>query len=174
MEPLIDKNKAAAILQIGIGVSEADFRVYVLEAQKFDLRERLCEDFFYDLLKNKAEENYVKLLNGGDYEYQDREYQSEGLNSVIAYFAYARFYMNSSGVSTTHGIVTKTNPHSQPVSHDEKRNVYYKKRQEANQIFDQDVVKFIERNIEDYPLFKCDQECGSTTSIKSYKSQIIK
>lgn len=165
---LINKAKVSELLQIAIGIPEADFEKYIEEAQKFDLKEILPEEFYYDLLKNKTESNYADLIDGGEYEYKEKNYAHDGIGAVLAYFTYARFQLNSPIVSTTYGLVMKNNPHSTPVELEERRSTYYKKREEANKIM-KDVIKFIERRIDDYPLWNEKGNCttGSKNNIKT-------
>ena len=149
---LINKAKVTELLQVAIGAVESEFNKYIEEAQKFDLKPLMCEEFYYDLLKNNNEENYQDLINGVDYDYEGRNYSHDGIGSVIAYFAYARFFLSSPAVSTTHGVVMKTTPYSEPLSLEERRNVYYKKREEANLMM-ADVIKYICRKKEDFPVW---------------------
>ncbi|MGV3695498.1 DUF6712 family protein [Flavobacterium sp.] len=159
MTLLTNKTKVSALLQVAIGIEDSEFEKYIEEAQKFDLKPLVCEAFFYDLLAKKDEEPWKKLVDGGTYEFDGRDYEFDGIAGVVAYFAYANFYLNSSAVSTSFGIVTKNNPQSTPVSLEERKNVHYKKRQYANSIME-DVVRFIERNISDYESYKCDSGCS--------------
>lgn len=172
MTLLINKAKVSALLQVAIGIEDADFNKFIEEAQKFDFKPLVCEEFFFDILKNKAEEPYLKLINGGSYEYNDKDYEFDGIAGVLAYFTYARFYLNSPTVSTSHGIVEKTTPYSKPVDLEERRNTYYKKQKEANVLM-ADVVKYIDRNIEFFPSFNCNSLCGSSKQNKSFTTTVI-
>lgn len=147
---LISKATVAAKLQVAIGYSDADFNAYIDQAQEFDLKPLLTEDFYFDLLDKRADPEYVKLINGGDYQYNNRTYRFQGIGAVLSYFSFARFKLNSSAVSTSHGFVVKQTPNSEPLSLQERKNDYYEKQREANLIM-VDVVKYIERNISDYP-----------------------
>jgi hypothetical protein len=160
---LIDKSKVAAKLQVAIGYSDSEFNTFINEAQEFDFKPLVQEDFYFDLLAKKAEDSYKKLIEGGNYDYNNRSYHFQGIETVLAYFSYARFVMNSSGVSTSHGMVVKTTPNSIPLSLEERKNTWYKKRQEANAMM-VDVVKFIERNIADYPSWNEAKNCTSKSN----------
>lgn len=168
---LINKAKVSSLLQVAIGIEETEFNKYIEEAQKFDLKPLVCEDFYFELIKNKDTEPWKKLLEGGDYTYEGKDYEFDGIGSVLAYFSYARFFLSSPAVSTSHGIVTKTNPYSTPVELQERKNVYYKKKEEANELM-KDVIKFIERNISNYTSWKCESSCGSS-SRGSFNSRVI-
>jgi hypothetical protein len=147
---LINKAIVSSLLQVAIGIEEVEFNKYIDEAQQFDFKAIVKEEFYFELLSKKDETAWKKLIDGGTYEYNGISIEFKGFADVLAYFTYARFFLSSPAVSTSHGIVQKTNPHSEPVPLEERRNVYYKKREEANTLM-ADVVKFIERNISDYP-----------------------
>jgi hypothetical protein len=152
MALLINKAKVSELMQVAIGAVEAEYDKHIEEAQKFDLKPLLCDEFYFDLMKNKDEENYQLLINGGEYQYNGLTYAHEGIGSVLAYFSYARFFFTSSLVSTTHGAVIRTTPYSEPVSLEERKNIYYKKREEASALM-ADVIKFICRNRDLFPIW---------------------
>ncbi len=168
---LINKAKVAAKLQVAIGYSDTEFNTFINEAQEFDFKPLVEEDFYFDILAKKEVAAWKKIIDGGSYVYKDRTYQFQGLETVLSYFAYARFVMSSGAVSTSHGMVVKTTPHSTPLVLDERKNTWYKKREEANAMMI-DVVKFIERNIADYPSWNSSTSCSPYT-IKSSTTNII-
>lgn len=172
MALLITKAQAMAFLQIAVGVDDAEYGKFIDQAQEFDLKDLMCEDFYFDLLKNKAQPKYVKLIEGGEYEVDGKNYSFKGLVGVLSFFSYARFQLESPAVSTSFGMVVKTTPNSQPVPLEERRNTYYQKKAQANKLME-DVVKFIERNIADYPLW---DSCNSGCSTKKFngKTKVIK
>lgn len=157
---LIDKSVVATKLQVAIGYSDTEFNTFINEAQEFDFKPLVQEDFYFDLLAKKADAAYVKLIAGGSYAYNDRTYYFQGIATVLSYFSFARFKMDSSAVSTSHGFVVKTTPNSTPLVLEERKNSWYKKREEANLMMI-DVVKFIERNIADYPSWNESKSCVS-------------
>lgn len=158
---LTNKTEVSELLQIAIGVEDKDFDKYIEEAQKFDFKKLVREDFYFDLLANKDEEDWKKIIDGGEYDFNNRTYEFAGASAVIGYFAYARFYLNSSAVSTSFGIVVKNNPQSTPLSLEERKNVHYKKKEEANELM-KEVVSFIERNIEKYPSWNENSSCNNS------------
>lgn len=153
---LITKAIVEKYVQVAIGVSEADFERYLREAQEFDLKPLVCEEFYFDLIKNKDTAPYDKILTGQEYTHEEKPYYHEGLEAVLSYFAYARFVLKSSAVSTTHGVVQKTTPNSQPLSHSEKKDIYYSSRQDANTLFES-VAKYMDRKEINY---KDCQDCN--------------
>ncbi len=157
---LINKQTVAARLQVAIGYDAQEFNVFISEAQEFDLKPLVPENFYSDLLSKRAEEPWKKLIDGGDYTHDGRDYNFAGIGAVLSYFSYGRFAMGANQVSSSHGFVQKTNPNSQPLSLEEKKNIYYRKKGEAKALFD-DVVKFIERNINTYSSWNPDSGCSN-------------
>lgn len=157
---LIDKNQVSQKLQVAIGYDLREYNTYINEAQEFDFKPLVSEDFYFELLANRNLPIWKKLIDGGNYDYNGRTYNFQGIGTVLAYFSYARFVMSCSAVSTSHGMVIKTTPNSQPLNLDERKNFYYKKKAEANTLLE-DCVKFIERNITDYSVWNSDKvKCG--------------
>ena len=171
---LINKSKVAEVLQVAIGFNTEEFDVFIREAQFMDLKPLVCEDFYFDVLQNKDDEPWSKLISGGDYDYKGRTYSFRGIADVLSYFTYARFILKANNQSTTHGFVTKKSPHSDPMPLEEKRNFYYKYKSDANKIFE-DTKKYIERNISDFPSWNsCSDDCGESRRSSGFKTHVIK
>lgn len=90
---------------------------YINEAQEFDVKARLGEVFYYDLLTHYADSNYQELLNAGvAFSYQGYNYQyNGGLKAALCYYAYARYLPDFDKKNTHFGIVQKTNEFSEKV-----------------------------------------------------------
>lgn len=173
MQLLINKQKVADVLQVAIGYNTDQFDVFIREAQDFDLKPLLCEDFYYDLVAGRLTTPYLELIDGGNYTYNSRTYFFRGLADVLAYFTYARFILKSNYVSTSHGFTTKTTPYSDPMLLDEKRNMYYKYQKEANTLF-ADLKIYVERNLSTYASWNsCHEDCGTTTNTNSFNTTVI-
>jgi hypothetical protein len=168
---LIDKNQVAQKLQVAIGYDLSEYNAFINEAQEFDLKPLVSEDFFFDLLANRSLPAWKKLIDGGNYDFNGRTYHFQGLSTVLSYFSYARFVMSSSAVSTSHGMVVKTTPNSVPLDLEERKNFYYKKRTEANMLF-QDCIKHIERNADLFPSF-FDKSC-TPKNTTGFSTRVIK
>lgn len=169
MKLLINKQTLNKYFQIGQGVSEKDIEKYIQEAQELDLKPLLCENFYYDLISKLNEDNYKKVITGGEYSYKGQIRDFGGIEKVISYFAYARLILKSNIVSTTHGFKIKTTDFSKEPEAAERKNYYYSNRKDAN-IFFQDVKKYVELHIDQFPSWNCKSKCGPI----SYKSNVIK
>ena len=82
---------------------------YITQAQNFDLKQLMGNQFYTDLVNNSSDQNYQDLLNGGDYVYNNLTYSFTGLKAVIVMFAYARFLANQNINVTRFGVVFKNN-----------------------------------------------------------------
>lgn len=120
MEALINKTDVEKRVQVGIGYNDKNFQQFTREAQEFDLKPLLCEDFYMSLF-SLSDADKEKIFNGGEYEYNTKTYTYWGLSDVLSYFTYARFLMKSPIVSTTHGIVKKKTPESEPADLGEEK-----------------------------------------------------
>lgn len=174
MDLLTNKAKVSQVLQVAIGYNEEEFKVYIREAQDFDLKPLLCEDFYFELVANRADGgDWQKVIDGGDYEYEGKPKFFRGMSDVLAYFTYARFILKCNYVSTTHGFTIKKTNFSDPLSLDEKRNMYYKYQKDANIIF-ADVKTYIERNIDTYASWdSCNEGCN-TKKVTGFKTRVLK
>ncbi|WP_353166448.1 hypothetical protein [Empedobacter brevis] len=170
MKLLINKQVLSKYFQIGQGVSEKDIEKYIQEAQELDLKPLLCEDFYFDLISKSIEEKYKKVIEGGEFDHNGQLRFFEGIERVISYFTYARMILKSNIVSTTHGFVTKKTDFSNEADFAQRKNYYYSNRKDAN-TFLENVKKYIELNIQDYPSWSCHSKCST---VKSYKSSVIK
>lgn len=172
MELLITKSNVSEVLQVAIGYNTDQFNVFIREAQDFDFKPKVCEEFYHDLVQGRAEEPFLKLISGGTYTYNDREYSFRGLADVLSYFTYARFILKCNYVSTTHGFTIKKTSHSEPMELAEKRSMYYKYQKDANVIYE-DVVKFIERTQDSFPTWDyCNDNCKPRTTT-GFKTRVI-
>jgi hypothetical protein len=156
---LINKATVEKYLQVAIGYDTNDFNRFIREAQEFDLKPLLCDEFYFDMLKKKADLPYTEIIAGQEYTIGGKIYYHEGLEAVLSYFTYARFVLKSGAVSTSHGVVTKKTPNSEPISHSEKKDIYYSCRQDANKLF-ADVAKYMDRKEINY---KDCLDCDDTT-----------
>ena len=167
---LTNRAKISTFVQIASGISAAEVDRYLMEAEEFDLRELMTDEFYHDLTTNQAEDKFKILIDGDSYDYEDRTYTFSGIDRVLAYFVYARLMMYGNVVTTSHGIVVKKTPDSNPLAIEERKNFYYAHRAHANKIFN-GVKKYVERHITEYPSWNED-DCHST-SVKSFQTTVI-
>lgn len=151
---------------------------FIREAQTLDLKPVLNDVFYYDFVKkfnNDAADEYEvyqEFLNGKEYTYAGDTYFFDGLKPMLCYYALARFVASNPVNITRAGIVTKTNQQSQPVDGGTLRAAVNELRSSAV-FYQAEVIKFLERNPTDYPLWQtegADSNTGRRTSLNFFKA----
>lgn len=153
MVKLITRDQFLELTTASEGINDRDFEFHLNEAQETMLKPNFPELFWVELLQKKDQGKWATLINGGDYTFLNKNYTFQGLKQVIAYMVIANIAMNQ-GTFTAHGFVQKTNPNSEPLSLDERKNFYYQKKASADLLL-LDCVRYIYRNINDFESFRC-------------------
>lgn len=123
----------------------------IADAQEFDLRPFLGDEFYQDLQNNVG--SYGDLMNETKYNYSGRIYVSPGLEKTLSLFAYARIKSDANEHDTAFGTVNKLNPYSTGVSEATiSRQVREIRSQAENYL--QRVKAYLDRNESIYPLWK--------------------
>jgi len=134
---------------------------FVSEAQLFDVKPWLGDELLNEISQqfsgspSAVSDENLKLLNGGTYTYNSKTYMFQGLKASIIYYAFARFTNRTPYNYTAAGIVSKQSDFSDPVSD----KVIQRLETEANLMGEavrDEVVLFLNRNSEDYPLWNKD------------------
>lgn len=136
---------------------------YVSEAQLFDVKVWLGDALLNQIATQisasptDVSEANQKLLDGGTYIYNSKTYMFQGLKAAIIYYAFARFTSRTPYNHTAAGVVVKASDFSEPVSDKVLQRLTTEAQLMAEAIRDE-VVKFLNRNYTDYPLW--DKNCG--------------
>lgn len=162
---LINKATVEARLEVAIGTTTEKFTIFCREAQEFDLKELLCDTFYFDVLKNKDMVVMTKIIQEFEFEIDGNTYYHSGLEMVLSYFAWSRYVMFSPVVPTSHGIVIKKTPHSEPADRNTRKDLYNKARNDAFSTWE-GVKRYILEHLEAYPNFDCSGDCSGDTDKK--------
>lgn len=144
---------------------------YVGEAQQFDLKEVMGSAFYLDLVKDfegsPQLQKYSDLWNGSEWICNGKTYRHEGLKTVLIYFSYSRYILNSSQQETAFGIVLKQEQNSEYVS---EKTILRKADNAKSGAFAymDDVIRFLNDNSTDYPLWissYCETKKSRSTAI---------
>lgn len=144
---------------------------YIKQAQISDLKAALGQELYYDLLNDFDSSpsliKYNELFNGSSYEKNGINYTHEGLKSVLVYFTLSKINLDRNSNDTAFGNVTKTTPYSESVSESVvSRQVGNRKSMALAYL--EDVIKFLNDNKQDYPLWKpCDSKVKKSFKISS-------
>lgn len=174
MKLLINKKDCNAHLGVSFHRNNDDFERFVRQAQIFDLKPLMCEDFFADLTSTTPKRNYETLLNGGSYTHKGRNYHFEGLKAVISYFSFARYLLLGHQTDTPFGVKEKNYSDGLQISNTERRDTKTMYVQNAHILWE-DCQKYIERNPADFPEWDaCNSGCSpNETKTKKFKFSLI-
>ena len=154
---LIDKTEIIKYRQISKSVRDDKINPHIEDAEFLDLKTLLGELLYNDIVANPTEVNNIKLLDPLTYTYEDYNYQHLGLKRVLCIFSYSRYVLFGSYTDTGFGFVEKSTQDSVAVGDTHKRNVY-KKEQDTAYKYWNEIRKYLDRNIEIYPLWNVDCE----------------
>lgn len=85
-------------------VNDKILKPYILQAQRFDLKQRLGAAFYQALNDNLAGAIYLTLLNGTTYTNSAGQSVSfRGIKIALAHYAYARYILESNATNTPLG-----------------------------------------------------------------------
>ena len=167
---LITLANIQAVKPISLNISEAkQLDPHILEAQNFDLRPFLGDEFFLDLINDftasPSLDTYSDLFNGGSYTYGGNTYYNDGIKQFLVYSVYARYTSNSNVIATASGFVQKTNQYSEGVPEKTISRLITQSRSGADTCL-HSIKEFLQRNSADYPLYKCEKITKFTNGIK--------
>lgn len=145
MDLLINRKTISNLLQTSVGVSDDVVANVIREAQEIDLRDKVCEDFYSDLIANKNDANWKLVYQGGSYTHESKTYYSPGLNKILAYWSYARLLEKGNSVSTSFGFVRKNSPQSESLTQGELERMSRTFRRDADQLW-REFDKYMCRN----------------------------
>lgn len=158
---MVDDMRAFAQMAVN-SRDESMVQPHILSAQNKDVAPVLGNALFTDLVANRNDVNYKKLLDGGNYIVDGTTYSFQGLRAAISCFAFARYKMYSNAVDTPFGTVAKTSESSEPADPKIILSIASEKRSEGT-LYLNECIKFIRENIADYPLYEDGCEVQSTS-----------
>jgi hypothetical protein len=152
MTALIDLNDIESLRSISLNIDfDSKVKPHVLDAQEFDLRPLIGEEFWIELADDVSA--FPDLWEGLTYTHQGHTYQHPGLKAVLVMFAYARYKGSVQQTDTAYGLVVKTNEHSTPVSDRTLARAEAKAKSGA-EIYWTRVRDYLCRKSTTYPLWK--------------------
>ncbi len=169
---LIDASDIRSVkpqLSVNIDVNKK-VNPFIIEAQEFDLRPFLGDEFYIDIQNNIT--NYSDLLNEFTYTHGQNTYVSPGLKNTLSLFAYARIKSQMNEHDTAFGTMQKNNPYSQNASEQSIARQVREIKSEAMQYLNR-LENYLNCKMDDYPLWK--KKCGgykrerTTLKIRSTK-----
>ena len=174
MALLITLANIQAVKSISLNVNESkQLTPYIQEAQNFDLRELLGDEFYLALLADFTASpslvDYSFMFNGGSYVHGNDTYYMDGIKQYLIYCTYARYLSNSNVISTATGLVHKTNQYSERVNETTISRLVSQSRSGATFI-ENNIKDYLCRNSADYPLYKKVREKSTAFKIRNIGS----
>jgi hypothetical protein len=172
MTPLITINDIRARKTMSLNTNEvAQLTPKILEAQDFDLRPILGDEFYFALVNDfnasPSLQVYGDLFNGCTYTFGGREYTHEGIKAFLVYATYARYSADSATIATATGFVQKGSQYSEHVSEKTVSRLVEQARS-GSQVYADRFMLFLDRNKQDYPLWlwNCKQNKKYVAGVK--------
>ena len=115
-------------------------------AQQSDLLQ-ILGDFYFDVVKNKAEASYSDLMDGSTFTYNDYEYVHAGIKKLLADYTMSRFASGGNINFTPFGLHKKLSNDSEPIDRNTVKDISRQAQVDAGVKF-----KFIEYYILSEPV----------------------
>lgn len=144
--------------QISVNTKDSDIDQHIEDAERLDLRPLLGEEF-YQAISVNSDGTYDDLLNGSTYSHDSKDYSQPGLKRVLEDYTYSRHILFGSQKDTSFGLVEKSNQDSSHIEWQQKKTRSQQIKESAFQLW-KDVERFLNRNIDDYPIWK--SQCKPT------------
>ncbi|MET3980919.1 hypothetical protein ABIB62_004056 [Mucilaginibacter sp. UYP25] len=147
---------------IATNIKPERIKVFIQKAQELDLKPFLGYILYYDLikqldadgnLKEDAPQHYKDLLNGCEYLDDDGHIVlHQGLQPVLAYFAFARFIEVDSVHYTASGPVTKRYDNADALAQKDVVKLVQQQRSTAN-AYANETERFLMDHRDDFPVW---------------------
>lgn len=147
-------------------VNDKILKPYILQAQRFDLKNRLGAAFYQALNDNAAGAIYLTLLNGATYTNSAGHSVSfRGIKIALAHYTYARYILESNAVNTPFGTRQKNNDVSDAVSDKMLAQIHANHFNMAESLMN-DVETYLNDStiINTYPIWRTNQTCETRRS----------
>ena len=161
---LITLADISAVKSISLNTNEVkQINPHILEAQNFDLRDLIGDEFYLDLIANIGD--YTLLFNGGTYTHNGKGYYLDGIKQYLVYCTYARYTANSGIIATPTGMVAKTSQYSDQVSEKTIARIVEQARSGAS-FCENSIRLFLDRKRVDYPFWSNCEIINKKTKIR--------
>lgn len=114
MANLITASEFATYRNISQKLDEAKINEDISLAEQSDLVQ-ILGDFYFDVVENATNENWLTLMNGGSFEYLGYKYTHAGIKKLLADYTYARYVYSKNINDTAFGFVGKNYQDGTPV-----------------------------------------------------------
>jgi len=162
---LISITDIATYREVDPKIRTAKFEAFAQEAQRKYLRGLFGQAFYYDFFENISDTNYQTLLTGIEYTLEGETVQYYGLKPVLCHWWLSIAAREGDLFLSNHGAIQFTNNPQQAfetAKEKERTAVHYLS---IAQDYANDVIKFLNNNLTDYPKWVGDTEKNSAQFI---------
>lgn len=162
---LIDRtNFTEDTIPIPAGLGDERLNRYIIEAQESELKPKIGNALYNDLLKNSGDANYTALLDGEEYTNTNGDLiLFNGLRMALIHWAYAKLIQRNQKTLTPTGYVKKTNQYSEQIEYKELSADVQDYMSLAN-IYWADCVIYLNEKYADFPKWNTERREKLTTS----------
>ena len=142
------------VKNISSNIDEQRINTAIMEAQNIDVKPLINEQVYITLIEGDViPDNYLQLMNGCIYTYNDLKYKFEGLKVAIIYFAYARLIKGLDSSVSAGGLVQKNNDFSTHTPIRERMNAANEAESIGN-LHLKECLDYLTRNNDLFPEFR--------------------
>ncbi len=131
---LISRTDIESFKDVSIHTTDSKLNQFINEAQVFDLRPLLGDEFYFHVVNNPG--TYTGLIDRSDFDVNGSTFEHYGLKSVLVEFFWARYTRQGGFNDTPTGNTIKLTDFSTETPKEDKRNEYKLSRQNANDYFE--------------------------------------
>lgn len=156
---LITLNDLQAYRQIDAKFNTARFNSFAQETQRKNLRNLLGDELFYEFMEDDRTSGvYEKLLNGEAYQVNGKTIQYYGIKPALCYWWLSLAAKEGDLFMATYGAVKFANNPQQHFESAKEKNKVSADYSETAQYYANDIIKYLNNNSTNYPLWTRDVE----------------
>lgn len=126
----------------------------IAEAQRVELKPRLGDPLYIELMKDQPDPRFTVLLEGGVWECGKTAGLLTGIKTALAYYALARIVRDGNIQPSTYGAVVKDDQHSQDPEKTERQRQYRELFAQAD-AYMAEALEYLGHNREQFPEYTC-------------------
>lgn len=146
--------------------NQSRFDAYIKEVQRKNLRNLLGDALYYAFMNDDRTSGiYKTLLDGETYTFENETIEYYGIKPFLIYSWLALATRRGDTFIATHGAVNFTNNPQQHFETSKDKQRIAAEYAETAQGYANDIIKYLNENNSDYPLWDSDQEVNTSQFI---------
>lgn len=160
---IVTATEIKQLKDIGNKIDEQKINPIIEQAQITDLKDRLGNDFYFDVIANLTNPDYQNLLSGSTFTQNDVTYYQDGLKTLTADYFMSKFVLQTNVNQTPFGTTTKLSQDSQPVDRNTLKDISTQQMQLAGARWE--IIKmYLDTNTNLFPKWSKNNACESIVS----------